>query len=105
MVEAMACGLATVAAETPVNREVLGPAAVYFRTFDSSSCAEAVIRVLKDGTLRESLVRRALPRAEGFRWSSHAESLHDVFGMAQAGARGTGHLNSSTGRRASGESR
>lgn len=79
LVEAMATGLPIVAADIPVNRELCGDAAVYFRTFDPASCGEAIRQVAEDTDLRGRLCAAALERAKTFTWEGHVERLIEAF--------------------------
>jgi glycosyltransferase involved in cell wall biosynthesis len=76
MVEAMAHGLPIVAADTPVNREVCGDAALYFRTQDSNDLAEKVRSLCADEALRRRCSAGGRARAAShFRWEEHAARL------------------------------
>jgi glycosyltransferase involved in cell wall biosynthesis len=79
MVEAMACGLPVVAADTDVNREVLGEAAVYFDTFVPERCARAILDVLARADRAGTDAGVALERAASFSWRAHATALHAAF--------------------------
>lgn len=72
LVEAMTQGLPIVAADTPVNREVCGDAAVYFAPFDPQSLEAKVRLVSRDASARDRMARAARKRAaEAFRWDNH----------------------------------
>ncbi len=75
LVEAMASGLPVVAADVPVNREMCGDAAVYFRTFDADDFAGAIERVTGDPALAARLREKGLARAREFTWERHVEVL------------------------------
>jgi glycosyltransferase involved in cell wall biosynthesis len=81
MVEAMAYGLPIVAADTPVNREICGESALYFRTWDPDDLAEKVRLLSANEALRqqcsESGRRRAASR---FKWQDHATRLLGAVG-------------------------
>jgi glycosyltransferase involved in cell wall biosynthesis len=85
MVEAMACGLASVAAGMPVNREVLGEAAHYFETFDAQGCGRAISDLLADPGQLAALRRAAEQRARLFSWSDYTRSLLDEFETCLSG--------------------
>ncbi len=76
MVEAMAHGLPVVAADTPVNREICGEAAVYFSPLSPEDLAQQVEGLAADAALREKLSaagrRRAATR---FRFSEHVQRV------------------------------
>jgi glycosyltransferase involved in cell wall biosynthesis len=76
MVEAMAHGLPIVASDTPVNREICGEAAVYFRLLDPSDLAEKVRNLCADEGLRQRLSESGRARAaHNFKWEDHVARL------------------------------
>jgi glycosyltransferase involved in cell wall biosynthesis len=80
LVEGMAHGLPIVAADTPVNREICGEAALYFRPLDPEDLAEKVILLGRDQALREKLGAMGRGRtATCFRWEDHVERLLRAF--------------------------
>ena len=79
MVEAMASGLPTAAADTSVNREILGDAAVFFDSFDVAACADAIHTCLAPGERRSALRAAGPARASHFSWGAHARGLRDLF--------------------------
>jgi glycosyltransferase involved in cell wall biosynthesis len=66
--EAMACGRPAIVARAASMPEVCGDAACYFDPLDSASIAKAILRVLEDPQLRETLRCRGLERARHFTW-------------------------------------
>ncbi|MBI3317975.1 MAG: glycosyltransferase, partial [Candidatus Omnitrophica bacterium] len=75
LVEAMAAGLPIVAADTPVNREICGPAAVYAPAFDPEAWADQ-IRVLLESPERCQRLRAASQaQVERFSWQTHVRIL------------------------------
>ena len=95
MVEAMAHGLPIVAADTPVNREICGKAALYFRPLDPEDFAEKVALLGRNQALREKLGAVGRGRAATrFRWEDHVERLLRAFGL-KAGAAVEQHLAAS----------
>jgi glycosyltransferase involved in cell wall biosynthesis len=76
MVEAMAHGLPIVAADTPVNREICGEAALYFSALDPKDLAEKVALLGRERALREKLGTTGRLRASAhFRWENHVARL------------------------------
>jgi len=69
MLEAMGTGLATVAAGTLVNREILGEAALFYPPLDAVAAADAILSVIKKRTLRSCLVEKARTRVHAVDWS------------------------------------
>jgi glycosyltransferase involved in cell wall biosynthesis len=82
LVEAMANGLPIVAADTPVNREICGQAALYFPPLDPEDLAEKVVLLGRNQALREKLGAMGRGRAaKCFRWEDHVERLLRAFGL------------------------
>jgi glycosyltransferase involved in cell wall biosynthesis len=76
----MAMGRPIVASDTPVNREILGSLGVYAKVGDSSSLAEAVIKVLSDKDLATSLGQQLRMRAEEeFSWHVIGKRIEKVY--------------------------
>jgi len=76
MVEAMAHGLPIVASDTPVNREICGEAAVYFRLLEPADLAEKVRNLCADEGLRQRLSESGRTRAaNNFKWEDHVARL------------------------------
>jgi glycosyltransferase involved in cell wall biosynthesis len=83
LLEAMAAGLPVIAADTAVNRELCGDAAIYFSPFDSREFAQRIAHVLRDRELREDLCRRGTKQVSSFQWSMHVRKLLTAFGIVQ----------------------
>jgi glycosyltransferase involved in cell wall biosynthesis len=75
MVEAMAHGRPVVASDRPVHREVCGPAALYFSTFDPEHLAFRIHQILDDGALANRLAAAGRERARRFSWNAHYSGL------------------------------
>jgi glycosyltransferase involved in cell wall biosynthesis len=76
MAEAMSYGLPIVAADTPVNREICGEAAVYFRPLDPADLARQVRRVATDQAVRQPLQIEGRRRAATMcRWDEHVRRV------------------------------
>ena len=72
----IACGLPVVVFDTPVNREILGDAALYARFGDAADLASAIGRLAGDRELREELGRRGRARAESeHSWKARGKEL------------------------------
>ncbi|MEA2722437.1 MAG: hypothetical protein QOH59_208 [Gemmatimonadales bacterium] len=70
--EAMACGCPAILSRMAALPEVCGDAAVYFNPLDPMSIADAIIRVLEEPGLRDTMRCRGLARARQFTWESSA---------------------------------
>jgi glycosyltransferase involved in cell wall biosynthesis len=76
----IACGLPTVVFETPVNREILGDAALYAKFGDAAELAGAIGRLAGDRELREELGRRGRARAENeHSWKARGKELAGIY--------------------------
>jgi glycosyltransferase involved in cell wall biosynthesis len=86
MVEAMACGVPTVASNGSCMPEVSGGILEYFDPLSVEQMAETMIRVLEDSDLRKSLGEKGLRRATEFSWHRCAlETLRVFATVAQDG--------------------
>ena len=79
MVEAMACGVPTIASSSSCLPEVSGGALEYFDPYSVEAMADAMRRVIDDSTLRDRLQRAGLTRAAEFRWQRCAQETVGVF--------------------------
>lgn len=80
MTEAMASGIPVVASDVPVNREVLGDAALYYNPFRVSELAACLRQLDEQPRLRDELTARGLKRvASLYNWNDHVDRLVDLF--------------------------
>lgn len=80
MVEAMSVGLPVIAADTRINREICGEAALYFPAFHSSALAALLRKLDNDPDLRSRLTEAGRQRAkELYPWDAHMKQLLTVF--------------------------
>ncbi|HKY71741.1 MAG TPA: glycosyltransferase family 1 protein [Nitrospira sp.] len=76
LVEAMASGRPVIAADTPVNREICGEAAMYFKPLDAKALAETVLLLQNDPPLRAQMSMAGRQRVEqSFDCRDHVERL------------------------------
>ena len=76
----IACGLASVVFDTPVNREILGDSALYAKFGDAADLAGAIGRLAGDRELREELGRRGRARAQGeHSWQARGRELALIY--------------------------
>lgn len=76
----IACGLPTVAFDTPVNREILGEDALYAQFGDAAALAGAIGRLAGDRELREELGRAGRERAvREHSWKARGKELADIY--------------------------
>ncbi len=87
LVEAMGYGNALVVNDTPENREVAGPEALYFRAADPPSLARALERLVAEPERAVSIGTYAANRArERYSWQAVARSYESLFSNLAAAA-------------------
>ncbi len=77
--EAMACGTPVVANDIPVIAEIVGDAAYLVKPDDARAMAGAIIALLLQPSLRDSLVNQGLARATNFSWRRTARQTLTVY--------------------------
>lgn len=79
LLEAMAVGRPIVAADTLINREICGPAALYYPPFDAVKLADRLQQLDQRPDLRSALVEEGLARLRRrFLWEDHIGTLIDT---------------------------
>lgn len=79
ILEALACGLPTIASDIPVLREISGEAVLYFDYNDKYDIARAMVRIVKDEKLRQELISKGLTQSCNFSWLKCAtETLKEI---------------------------
>jgi glycosyltransferase involved in cell wall biosynthesis len=79
LLEAMAHGVSTIAADSSSLPEVGGDATLYFQPHDVEALTMQLRRVLTEPATRESLIARGRAQVAQFRWSRAAEETLAVF--------------------------
>jgi glycosyltransferase involved in cell wall biosynthesis len=77
--EAMRCGTPVVVGDRTSLPEVVGDAGLLVNPFDTESIADALARLIDDGTLRAHLRERGLARATQFDWRETARLTLEVY--------------------------
>ncbi len=77
--EAMAAGVPVAAADIPVMREILGPAALYFSPDRAGEIAGCIRELLDDGERRRELIARGRERVLQFTWERSARETLAIF--------------------------
>jgi glycosyltransferase involved in cell wall biosynthesis len=77
-VEAMRCGTAVITSTAPALVEVTGDAALHVAP-TAEAFAEAMSRVMRDASLRASLIARGAARAQQFTWRRCAERTRGAY--------------------------
>jgi glycosyltransferase involved in cell wall biosynthesis len=75
----MACGTPVVTSNSSSLPEVVGDAGLMVPPTDSEALATAILQVLQDDNLRESLHIRGLQRARSFSWHETAERTRKAY--------------------------
>ena len=78
MVEAMACGVPTIASQTSCLPEISGNALAYFDPLSVEDMAACMQTVLRDSDLRQRLRQKGIGRAREFTWERCARQTLDV---------------------------
>jgi alpha-1,3-rhamnosyl/mannosyltransferase len=81
----MSRGVPVVCANAPALQEVAGDAALFFSPGRPDELAVAVLRILQDASLAESLRAAGRTRAATFSWERVAEETLAVYEKALAG--------------------
>jgi glycosyltransferase-like protein len=86
VLEALAAGLPVIATDIPVFRQYLtaGRTAILAAPGDARSLADAMLRVARDGDLRELLRRTGPPLAARFTWDRTAQQHAELYGQLTA---------------------
>ena len=80
--EAMSCGAAVVAGDTPAVAEVTGGGARLFDPHDHGELTRAILELLDDDAARRALSAAGLRRAAQFSWAHTARATLDVYAEA-----------------------
>lgn len=72
VLEAMACGAPVITSNRTSLPEVAGDAAILVNPEDADELADAIVRVLDDGALRDTLRVKGVERAKQFTWDDAA---------------------------------
>lgn len=70
--EALAAGVPTVVADTPVAREIYGEAPAFVGLHDLEGTARALVRLMSDPVARDEQLERARPVLERYSWETAA---------------------------------
>lgn len=79
MLESMACGTPTVAANASSLPEVVGDAAILVNPEDTDDIAQGLKKVLSEPKLQQQLINRGFTQAKKFSWETAAKQTLQVF--------------------------
>ncbi len=80
--EAMAVGCPVVASNAASLPEICGDAVLYCDPHDTRGIADAIVRIVEDGGLREQLLVKGLVQAKNFSWTEAAARTSEVLQSA-----------------------
>ncbi len=76
IIEAMSCGLPIVASDTPVNREMVNGAGLFYSPFDASAAAEVITQLINNGEERRGLGAIGRRRTDGhIQWGQYVQTI------------------------------
>lgn len=78
-IEAMTCGVPVITTATSSIPEVVGDAALLVDPGDTAALADAILEVLSNQPLAESLRRRGFERAKMYSWEKSAREIHGIY--------------------------
>lgn len=79
VIEAMACGIPTIAGASLDAPEGYGDAAILVKPADVTQLADAILAALTDGALREELIEKGIERAKLFSWEMMASEAIELY--------------------------
>ena len=77
--EAMACGTPVITSNSLALVEITGDAALHVDARSVAAIADAMTRVMRDETLRGSMIARGVERAAAFTWRRCAELTREIY--------------------------
>ncbi len=83
MLEAMACGAPVITSNTSSMPEVAGDAAAIINPFKPEEITAAMIRVLSDKKIRDSMIELGYIQAAKFSWKAMAENVLAIYGQME----------------------
>ncbi|MDP3732707.1 MAG: glycosyltransferase family 1 protein, partial [Candidatus Omnitrophota bacterium] len=79
VVEAMACGVPVITSNVTSLPEIMGDAGILVSPTDIDSLASAIIMVLTDSRLRQTLCQKSLERTKFFSWDKTARETLAIY--------------------------
>jgi len=78
ILEAMASGVPVITSNFAPHNEVGGEAAYYINPHSPQQLSNAIINILEDKNLKESLINRGLVRVKNFSWQQTAQAIYQL---------------------------
>jgi glycosyltransferase involved in cell wall biosynthesis len=82
MLEAMACKVPLLVADTPIAHELCKDAALYFPANDQEIIVHLMLKVIRNSKLKQSLVEKGLDTARNFSWEGMVQKMITIFSEA-----------------------
>ncbi len=77
--EALACGTPVISSSLKVYREILQDNAIFIPPKRPQLLAEAITKLIKDGTLRESLIKKGQEFVKRYSWDAVGKRLEKIY--------------------------
>ena len=84
VVEAMSCGTPVITSNVTSLPEVIGNAGILVSPTDINGLAQAIVRILTDSELRQTLCQKSLERARFFSWDKTAQETLAIYDELQS---------------------
>lgn len=79
LLEAMACGIPVITANTSAMPEVVGDAGVLIDPLNVEAIAAAILHIRRDDTYRQTLIKKGLERVKAFTWETVGEAIAQIY--------------------------
>jgi glycosyltransferase involved in cell wall biosynthesis len=79
VIEAMACGIPVITSNVTSLPEIVGDAGILVSPTDIESLASAMVKILTDSGLNQTLRQKSLERAKFFSWDRAAQETLDIY--------------------------
>lgn len=79
VLEAFACGCPVICSEIGPLKEIGGTACAYFNPKNTADMAEKITTILKNGKLREKMIKVGTERCKDFSWKKMAEQTLEIY--------------------------
>ena len=83
MLEAMACGAPVITSNTSSMPEVAGEAAAIVDPFKPEEITAAMIRIITEKGMRESMIEKGFKQAAAFSWKAMAENVLSIYNQME----------------------
>lgn len=82
MLEAMACRVPLLVADTPIAHELCKDAALYFPENDQEKIVQLMLKVIRNSAFKQSLVEKGFDTARNFSWEAMVQKMMTIFSEA-----------------------